>query len=197
MQLSVALPRVDPVKCVTSRRKRRVEASAPDAPPSIALDTCPKKLSIKVNMRAVVGLSRVVSRLNASLSGWVQPVTHAGARTRFVQRSSQRMSMSDIADRTERVSGCAPSDLFKEAGNGSTEMRDTYVLVGALNVGTPNRVVKRGFGCSRGSGNLGGKHADPKRRNTLGVVTRHSQFAQPYSGGSNIHQGSRYLPLAY
>ena len=34
------------------------------------------------------------------------------------------------------------------------------------------------------------------RRNRLGVVTRHSQFAQTLSGGSNIHQGRSYLLLA-
>ena len=103
----------------------RVKASGPDAPSFIALDICPKKSSIKVVMRAVAVLSGVMARLNASLSGWVQPVTQAGARTPSVQRSSQRVSMSDIADRTERVSCCVPSDLFKEVGNGSTEMRDT------------------------------------------------------------------------
>ena len=76
-------------------------------------------------MRAVVGLSGVMARLNARRRGWIQPGTHVGARTPSWQRSSQSMSMSVIADRTERVSCCVPSDLFQEAGNGSTEMRDT------------------------------------------------------------------------
>ena len=112
-------------KCVTSRRRRRVKASGPDAPPSNALDTCPKKSSIKVVMRAVVGLSGVMARLNARRRGWIQPGTHPGARTPSWQLSSQGMNMSVIADRTERVSCCVPSELFKEAGNGSTEIRDT------------------------------------------------------------------------
>ena len=76
-------------------------------------------------MRAVVGSSGVIVRVNAMWSGWSQPGTHVGDRTPSVQRSSQRMRTSDIADLTEGVSCCAPSDLFKEVGNGSTEMRDT------------------------------------------------------------------------
>ena len=57
--------------CVTSRRSRRVKASAPDAPPSNALYTCQKKSSIKVVMRVVVHLSGFMPRLNARRRGWI------------------------------------------------------------------------------------------------------------------------------
>ena len=62
-----------------------------------------------------------------------------------------------------------------------------YVFIGALNVSTPNRVIKRSFGRSRGSGNLGGTHAGQIRRNRFSVITRYSQFAQRFRGGRDIH----------
>ena len=55
-------------KCVTRIHSRRVKVSGPDAPSSIALETCPKTSSCKVDM-AVVGPSGVTARLNARLSG--------------------------------------------------------------------------------------------------------------------------------
>ena len=63
-------------------------------------------------------------------------------------------------------------------------------------MGTPNRIIKRGFGQSRGGSKFGGMRAGKLQRNRLGAVIRHSQFAQPFSGGSNTHQGRSYLPLA-
>ena len=99
-----------------------MKASGPDAPPAMAHDTCPKTSSIKVIMRAVVDMSGVIARVNVMWSGWCRPDTHVGDRTPSVQRSSQRTRMSDIADLTERVGCCAPSDLFKEVRKGSTEI---------------------------------------------------------------------------
>ena len=76
-------------------------------------------------MRAVVGMSGVIARVNAMWSGWSQLVTHVGDCTPSVQRSMERINLLDIADLIERVSCCAPSGLLKQVGKGSKEMRAT------------------------------------------------------------------------
>ena len=55
-----------------------------------------------------------------------QPGTHVGDFRPSVQRSSLRMSISDMAALTDRVSCWAPAALFIEAGKGRVAMRATY-----------------------------------------------------------------------
>lgn len=71
-----------------------------------------------------------------------------------------------------------------------------YVIVGEHNIGTLNRVSKRGFGCSLGSGNHGGTSAVQARTTGYSVIARHRPFAQAFGRENSIHQGKRHLPLA-
>ena len=80
-------------------------------------------------MLAVMDLSGVIARMNAFFRGRSQLGTHVGDRKPSVQRSPLRMRMSDMADVTDRVSCCAPLALFRDAGKGRTEMRDTSLWI--------------------------------------------------------------------
>ena len=74
-----------------------VKVSGPDSPSAKTRDTSPKRTSIKVVMRAVMGLSGIIARMNAVRSGWSQPGTHVVAdRTPSVQRSSQRLRIRTL-----------------------------------------------------------------------------------------------------
>ena len=76
-------------------------------------------------MWADVGLSGVIARVNVLGSGWSQPGTHVGDCRPSVQRPSQRMIVSDMANLIERVGGCAPSEFVQEEGYVSAEIRAT------------------------------------------------------------------------
>ena len=65
------------------------------------------------------------------------------------------MSMSDIADQTERIKLPRTARLVQRGGERQHKYAG-YVFVEELNVGTPNQAIKRDVGCSRGSGDLGG-----------------------------------------
>ena len=88
-------------------------------------DTCPNNSSIKVVVSAVEGLSGVMARMNDLWRERSQPGTNVGDRRPSVQRSSLRMRISDMAALTDRVSCCAPTALFTDAGKGRVETRAT------------------------------------------------------------------------
>ena len=82
----------------------------------MSCDTCPKPSSIRVVMSAAEGLSWVMVRMNALWTGSSQPGTNVGDHRPWVQRSSQRMRISDKAALTDR---------FADAGKRRAEMRAT------------------------------------------------------------------------
>ena len=86
-----------------------MEASGPDAPLFIALDTLTKQLSIKVVKRAFVGLSDVeCTAERVDPTGYPRGRTYALLAT--VVAAHEYVS---IEDQTERVSSCALLDVFK------------------------------------------------------------------------------------
>ena len=145
-------------KWVVKRRSRRVKASDPVAPPVSARDTCAKKPSIRVVVLAVVGLSGVIAHVNAFLRGRSQPGTHVGDRMPSVQRSSQRMRVSGMADFIERLSCCAPSALFRDARNGRTEIA-RHIFIAYRDVSAADGGDMRGLGGGIGGIYRGGSSA--------------------------------------
>ena len=104
--------------------------------------------------------------------------------------------MPDIADLIERVSCCAPSDLFKSAGSGSKKMRAT-AFEGKLDISALDRVIKRDIGNGSDSGNHGRSSAGQLRRNRCSENIHQSHFSQALTGRINIHQGRTHLLFSY
>ena len=116
IQFCVTLPLVHEVEVGHQQVQQEGEGFRPGCSPLECSRHLRKTSSIRVVVLAVVGLSGAIARTNVFLRGRSQPGTHVGNRKPSVQRSSQRIRISDMADVTDRVSCGAPSALFRDAG---------------------------------------------------------------------------------
>ena len=119
---SLRLPASTLSKCAVNRRRKSVEVSGPGVPPS-APNTFAKQSSMKVDVSAVVRLSGVIAHMNALTTGMCQPVTDMSVRKLSLLRSSTLHENVRHGFLTDRVSCCAPSALFRDAGKDRAGIR--------------------------------------------------------------------------